>query len=99
MTTQSAKDRPSECPAAYFVTLERNVTSALIWLGLSVCEKLLGITPAAYPDGRYAYGLTIAVLMHASSVAPRIFLEAGSAQSLFKRWSRFGPAVPLVPAA
>src|SRR5436305_1215705 len=47
----------------------------------------------------YAYGLTIAVWMHLGSVAPRTFLEAGSAQSLAKFLVRFGPTVPVVPAA
>src|SRR5579884_1533549 len=47
----------------------------------------------------YAYGLTIAVLMHRLNVVPRIRWEAAVAQSLFRRTPRFGPTVPVVPAA
>ena len=37
--------------------------------------------------------------MHSASVLPRIFIDCGVAQSLFSRWVRFGPTVPVVPAA
>src|ERR1700722_16452451 len=57
------------------------------------------MTPALKPVGRYAYGLVIAVMMHSSSVAPRIRFDAAVWQSLRRRWSRFGPIVPVAPAA
>src|SRR5579862_5171144 len=47
----------------------------------------------------YAYGLTIAVWMHCVSDLPRIFIEAALAQSLPRRIVRFGPTVPVAPAA
>src|SRR5579863_5626872 len=37
--------------------------------------------------------------MHFWSVEPRFGIDAGLAQSLFRRVPRFGPAVPVVPAA
>src|SRR5450755_3105914 len=37
--------------------------------------------------------------MQASSVAPRTRIEAGLWQSVRRRWSRFGPTVPVEPAA
>ena len=37
--------------------------------------------------------------MHCSRLAPRAFLDAAVAQSLFSRVSRSGPTVPLAPAA
>src|SRR5437763_1458520 len=37
--------------------------------------------------------------MHLSSVAPLTFFDCGLAQSLFRRVSRLGPTVPVVPAA
>ena len=57
------------------------------------------MTPDGYPLGRYAYGSTIAFVMHAFSVVPRIFWEAGRAQSDFSLVSRLGPTVPVAPAA
>src|SRR5580704_85310 len=47
----------------------------------------------------YAYGFVIAVWMHSASVLPRTFIEPALAQSLFSRWVKFGPTVPVVPAA
>ena len=41
----------------------------------------------------------IAVRMHAANEAPRILIDAGSAQSDFSRVSRFGPTVPVALAA
>lgn len=58
-----------------------------------------GMIPAWNPDGMYLYGSTIAVWMHAVSAAPRFAFEAAVAQSLFSRMSRFGPTVPVAPAA
>ena len=52
---RSSRRGPYEpCPPAsaaharhrYFVALERNATSAWIWLGLRVFEKLFGMMPA-----------------------------------------------------
>jgi len=37
--------------------------------------------------------------MHLLSVAPRILVEAALWQSVPSRWVRFGPTVPVVPAA
>src|SRR5436305_5626354 len=41
----------------------------------------------------------MAVVMHLVRVLPRTAIDFGSAQSLLRRWVRFGPTVPLVPAA
>jgi hypothetical protein len=46
----------------------------------------------------YLYGSVIAVSMHFSSVVPRACCDAGVAQASFSVL-RFGPIVPVVPAA
>jgi hypothetical protein len=77
----------------------RNVTSAWIWAVDRDLPKVGGMIPARNPDGMYLYGSTIAVWMQAVSDAPRFAFEAVVAQSLFSRMSRFGPTVPVAPAA
>lgn len=79
--------------------LARKVTSDWIWVELRRWAKFDGITPAVYPLGMKRYGLVIAVSMHWSSDAPRTFLEAALAQSVRSLTSRFGPMVPVAPAA
>src|SRR5258708_17926 len=46
-----------------------------------------------------AYGFVIAAWMHWVSVAPRIFFDVALEQSVRSLTSRFGPTVPVAPAA
>ena len=69
------------------------VTSAWSWDGVSDWPKLEGMMFAWKPGERYALGLVIDSRMNLSSGSPRFFASPTIAVP------RFGPVVPVVPAA